>query len=79
MQRPLSSKYLIESIREENILKTGNIQQSRIISVADNYDEKYLQNQTKKKNTYMVVSKQYKPPQYITGFQVIDLQKAKIE
>lgn len=31
----------------------------------------------KKSNTYTVISKTKKPPKYITGFQIIDLQKMK--
>lgn len=36
------------------------------------YDKKSLR---KKTNTYTVISKTKKPPKYITGFQIVDLQK----
>lgn len=40
------------------------------------YDKKALR---KKTNSYTVISKIKKPPKYITGFQIVDLQKMRLE
>lgn len=40
------------------------------------YDKK---SQHLKKNTYTVISKVKKPPKYITGFQIVDLQKMQTD